>query len=473
MRPTPRRTTRRAIASTFMTRDARAAPPSACRSTSWRSSRPPATRRSCRGSRPTAAAATSTSRRQRRSRAAINYAVQHGFARVDRLRHRREPANSAGQPDRRHGESRRNGAQRQPARAAAEHRRHRQSRRAAAAAAQQHAADGRLLAAGLRRRAASLPRLSAGAGQHQADRLEVRQRRHASCGRTSTAGPTWPGRPACPADPNARNIYTFIPDGCGGGSVVAFTTANEATLRAHMNIVGRPTGAHQLRPLAAARRGHRLDAGDHGRRRRSIRRPTTTTATRDAAGTFAGNYKDRRALIFFGANNGMIHAVDARTGYEVWAFIPYNLLPKLQHAERRSAGRAVRLLRRQLAEDRRSEDRAARGAACCSSVRARAAPSTRPSTSPKRAWVCRPSPTTSRRYRRCSANSIRPNESIEFKWSFPNYSSFDPTYTGDFHRRPTATPGGKVKMYRRPEGHRDLPRRRPSASPGRIRPSVR
>ena len=35
-------------------------------------------------------------------------------------------------------------------------------------------------------------------------------------------------------------------------------------------------------------------------------------------------------MIFFGANDGMIHAVDARTGYEVWAFIPYNLLPKLR-----------------------------------------------------------------------------------------------------------------------------------------------
>ena len=35
-------------------------------------------------------------------------------------------------------------------------------------------------------------------------------------------------------------------------------------------------------------------------------------------------------MIFFGANDGMIHAIDARTGYEVWAFIPYNLLPKLR-----------------------------------------------------------------------------------------------------------------------------------------------
>ena len=50
----------------------------------------------------------------------------------------------------------------------------------------------------------------------------------------------------------------------------------------------------------------------------------------DAPTTFAGIHKDRRALIFVGANDGMIHAIDARTGYEVWAFIPYNLLPKLK-----------------------------------------------------------------------------------------------------------------------------------------------
>jgi len=35
-------------------------------------------------------------------------------------------------------------------------------------------------------------------------------------------------------------------------------------------------------------------------------------------------------MIFIGANDGMIHAIDARTGYEMWAFIPYNLLPKLR-----------------------------------------------------------------------------------------------------------------------------------------------
>ena len=50
----------------------------------------------------------------------------------------------------------------------------------------------------------------------------------------------------------------------------------------------------------------------------------------DAPTTFAGRHKDRRAIIFVGSNDGMIHAIDARTGFEVWAFIPYNLLPKLK-----------------------------------------------------------------------------------------------------------------------------------------------
>ena len=53
-------------------------------------------------------------------------------------------------------------------------------------------------------------------------------------------------------------------------------------------------------------------------------------AARMRIGTFAGEHKDRRSILFVGANDGMIHAIDARTGYEVWAFIPYNLLPKLK-----------------------------------------------------------------------------------------------------------------------------------------------
>ena len=45
---------------------------------------------------------------------------------------------------------------------------------------------------------------------------------------------------------------------------------------------------------------------------------------------FSDDNKERRTLIFVGANDGMIHAIDGRTGVEVWAFIPFNLLPKLR-----------------------------------------------------------------------------------------------------------------------------------------------
>ena len=45
---------------------------------------------------------------------------------------------------------------------------------------------------------------------------------------------------------------------------------------------------------------------------------------------FRDRLRKRRALVFVGANDGMLHALDARTGLEVWAFIPFNLLPKLR-----------------------------------------------------------------------------------------------------------------------------------------------
>jgi type IV pilus assembly protein PilY1 len=45
---------------------------------------------------------------------------------------------------------------------------------------------------------------------------------------------------------------------------------------------------------------------------------------------FAASHKQRRELIFIGGNDGMMHAIDGRTGVEAWAFVPYNLLPKLR-----------------------------------------------------------------------------------------------------------------------------------------------
>ncbi|MFQ6083327.1 MAG: PilC/PilY family type IV pilus protein [Candidatus Aminicenantia bacterium] len=46
---------------------------------------------------------------------------------------------------------------------------------------------------------------------------------------------------------------------------------------------------------------------------------------------FKETWADRDKLIYVGANDGMLHCFDVRTGEELWAFIPYNLLPKLRN----------------------------------------------------------------------------------------------------------------------------------------------
>lgn len=55
----------------------------------------------------------------------------------------------------------------------------------------------------------------------------------------------------------------------------------------------------------------------------------TTGSNADYAG-FKTAKKDRKNVVLIGANDGMLHAFDAVTGDELWAYIPYNLLTKLQ-----------------------------------------------------------------------------------------------------------------------------------------------
>ena len=45
-----------------------------------------------------------------------------------------------------------------------------------------------------------------------------------------------------------------------------------------------------------------------------------------ASGTSLQNRKD---IVYVGANDGMLHAIDFKTGIEKWAFIPPFILPKL------------------------------------------------------------------------------------------------------------------------------------------------
>jgi Tfp pilus tip-associated adhesin PilY1 len=45
---------------------------------------------------------------------------------------------------------------------------------------------------------------------------------------------------------------------------------------------------------------------------------------------FVEKHKKRRSLVFVGTNRGILEAIDARLGIEVWGYIPYNLLAKLK-----------------------------------------------------------------------------------------------------------------------------------------------
>jgi hypothetical protein len=272
--------------------------------------------------------------------------------------------------------------------------------------------------------------------------------------------PLWPdldGRPQlagiarAPASEASRNIYTFIPNGAGGGSVVEFTTTQALALAPHLGgadpaelipfIRSLPIGAI-VGSTPALMDPPSLDPP-----------PDTDYGNRDAAGSYAEAHKDRRSMIFFGANDGMVHAVDARTGYEVWAFIPYNLLPKLQAlvdgqsieqfdyfvdsspkiAEVKIGGfwRTMLVIGQSyggtfyqafdITEAGMGVSPTADGISAVTSMLAR---------------------------------FDTPNESIEFSWAFPNYSSFDPNIVLDTAETDANTtllsvgvPGGRARFY--------------------------
>ncbi len=264
----------------------------------------------------------------------------------------------------------------------------------------------------------------------------------------------WPdldGRPSLaglarvPADPTTRNIFTFVPNGAGGGSVVSFDTSNAALLEPHL----RTTGAATTTLISFVRSqsiGAIIGSTPALMDPPSLDPPPDDDYGRaDAPTTYAGAHKNRRALIFFGANDGMIHALDARTGYEVWAFIPYNLLPKLRQlpdgqavdqfdyfvdsspkiAEVKLNGTWKTLLligegpggtfyqAFDVTEAGMGIDPEQDGLAAVSAM---------------------------------LGQFDTPDESITFKWAFPNYGSFDPAYTNTFTLT-DGSPGGKLKLF--------------------------
>lgn len=121
-------------------------------------------------------------------------------------------------------------------------------------------------------------------------------------------------------DAAVRNIYTALPD----GTVVAFTSANQAVLRPYLKASSDASAGQLIEFIRAQPLGAIIGSTPALMDAPSLDPPPDA----DYPG-FADANKGRRSILWVGANDGMIHAIDARLGKEVWAFIPFNLLPKL------------------------------------------------------------------------------------------------------------------------------------------------
>jgi outer membrane protein assembly factor BamB len=118
--------------------------------------------------------------------------------------------------------------------------------------------------------------------------------------------------------PAQRNIFTTTP----AGDMVALSAANAALLAPYLTSIDAAGLIDQVRsqPLGAI-----VDSTP------AILDPPSLDPPPDPDYPgFAADHVNRRSLIFVGANDGMMHAFDARTGLEVWAYVPFNLLPKLR-----------------------------------------------------------------------------------------------------------------------------------------------
>src|SRR5690606_6658007 len=120
------------------------------------------------------------------------------------------------------------------------------------------------------------------------------------------------------ASASCRNIFTALPN----GDLVAFDESNAAVLSTYLNTwdVEGLIRFVRRQPLGAVVSSTPAFMDP----------PSLDPPPDEEYPAYAGAHTSRRTIVFVGANDGMFHAIDARTGVEVWAYIPFNLLPKLQ-----------------------------------------------------------------------------------------------------------------------------------------------
>lgn len=118
-----------------------------------------------------------------------------------------------------------------------------------------------------------------------------------------------------------RNIYTYIP----AAGYVAVTQANLAAIKPYLAVPDDEAAAVIIDVVRQQPLGAPISSTP------ALMAPPSMSPAPDAAyTTFATQRRTRRSMLFYGGNDGMVHAIDARLGVEVWAFVPFNMLPKLQ-----------------------------------------------------------------------------------------------------------------------------------------------
>ena len=125
--------------------------------------------------------------------------------------------------------------------------------------------------------------------------------------------------------PDRRNLFTILP----GRGLVRFSDANLGLLAPYLQ-------AADPERLIEWVRSHPLGPITNGTP--ALLTPPALALPNLEYLAFADQLRLRRSLLFVGAGDGMLHAFDARTGVEVWAVVPFNLLPTL---EKRREGHAL------------------------------------------------------------------------------------------------------------------------------------
>ncbi len=137
---------------------------------------------------------------------------------------------------------------------------------------------------------------------------------------TACAPGTTAGGACASLTTDQRNLFTTLAD----GTMVPFTTAYVNQIAPLMN-VGTTDATNIINLVRAQPFGTILDSTPA-----MMNPPSLDPPPDDTYPAFAAANANRRSLIFVGTNRGILEALDARLGVEVWGYIPTNLLPKLR-----------------------------------------------------------------------------------------------------------------------------------------------